>query len=396
MAHLRCLLTTTRLLPVALLILPLRAAWAGPDLPVRGVVAPPKPLEGVRRVTFGTASGPQAAAVMAAFKDALLDPERGAKGGFTPEVGLRVDVLQPVTGGEADATLDLTLTPSQPVDVPYTDPVTRVVNGAKVEILQSCRKREVAVEARIEARRPDGAVVASQSLTNAASAKLCKDSAAELRTAIDGGLLPSIDSLVAEATAPLGAALANSIAPSWATWELELLVDKVVRDGNKLARDGEWGAAVAAWSAVVAADSYNPAARFNLGVANEVAGQFAAARDDYRKAAALKPGKAVDEALARVSAREAEVEKLVETWGMTFTPVTWEAPAQAGAKMVEVRGSKNLRVPLLPGPQAGGGAVAQLPGGVSVRLVAEEGEWVRVAAPDGVEGYLLRTQVSGL
>lgn len=371
-------------------------AFAGPEVAVRGVVPPERVLAGVTRVTFGAASGPEASRVMSDFRASLLDAARGSKEGFTPADGLRVDVLQSVQGGEADAVLDLAITAGEPVETSYTDPVTKVVSGVKVEIVRSCRKREMGVEARLSARRTDGVVIAEETVQNVATATLCKDTLAELQAAIAGGVLPGAEALRATAAEPVGLALANKIAPSWATWTVELAVDKLVRDGNKLARDGDWGGAVAAWTGILEADPYNPAAAFNLAVAAEVAGDFASARAAFDKVAALRPGGDVDRARARVTAREAAVQTLVDTWALPFQPVVWAAPAAAAGPTVAVKGGKNARVPLQAEPSGTASVVAQLPGGVSVRLLGEAGDWVQVEAPDGVRGYLPRAQVSGL
>lgn len=392
--------TMTTLLPYTLLLVS-STAWAGlfsPQVSVNLVVPPPHVLQGVKVVAMGEFGGPQADKLRDYVQAGLIETARGSTEGFMVPDGLTTVVLK-VGGTDAQAVLAGTVDRPDPVVEDYKNEVTHIQNGNKYTVVQSCRKRSVTVNFRVNVKDPTGTLLLQEEGSRTEKDSVCKDTAELLRKADAEGELASVDTLTTNALRPIGPWVANLVEPYRTTVTIDLLVDKLVRDGNKAARDGQWSEAIGAWKGVVDSDPYNAIAWYDLGVGYEVTEDFDKAAAAYAKSVSIDSKPEATQAVTRVAARKAQVDQLVAAYAMPFAPMAVSAVATAATPsgdQVTVAGGKNKRVPLRASPDEAADAVVQLPGGMSVAVEGTEGEYVKVRTVDGVEGYLLKKEVSGL
>lgn len=81
---------------------------------------------------------------------------------------------------------------------------------------------------------------------------------------------------------------AGDLTPTAVTEKRRFVGDGACKDGLNLAKDGDLIGAIANWRVVVNSDSSNYAANYNIGVAEEAGGNFAAALESYEAACRIK------------------------------------------------------------------------------------------------------------
>lgn len=196
--------------------------------------------------------------------------------------------------------------------------------------------------------------------------------------------------------------LVNEIAPHFELQEFELdnittkEFKELAEQAADLAEDYNVDHAYVLYSSIYDRDPYNPKVLYNLGTLNEVVGNYAQASEYYGQAAELSKEKKYREALERAQRSAAFVHALAAI-GVTIAghafEVSEEKLAEVTAVQVEVKGKTDQRFPVFAQAGEDGEVVAQVPGGVTFTVLAEEGEWYRVKLLGGKEGFIHRDRV---
>lgn len=301
----------------------------------------------------------------------------------TPASSIRERLLQE---GRSQAAIH------HPNVLPVSDVID--VNGAPGLIMEFVAGPNL--EALLDRHRPE----AAEAEALAMGILMCKDTPDQLKHAIDTGEFPTQNNAIEEVLRSDAPGLVNSIMPYKRGTAGELLVEKAVKDGNKMARDGQLQDAVTFWLGVINVDPYNASAAYNIGLAFEAVDDLDSAKTWYGKAGALQAKDEITQSLTRVSGRSGQVAVLTQKYGMTHTPGVLSAvapdPAAAAVQTVTVSGGKNARIPLRDAGSDGAGVVVQLPGGMMVTVVEVQDDWVKVRTADGKEGFLMGKEVDGL
>jgi hypothetical protein len=183
-------------------------------------------------------------------------------------------------------------------------------------------------------------------------------------------------------------------------WEFEKVKAKEFKDkaddAAEQAEKGNLDNAYAVYYALSQEDAYNDQLHYNLGILNEVYGNFSPALDEYKMAYELKTEKRYEEAVKRT-------QKQVDFWqdlnklGINLAAHefgTSEAELQkAMAVKVEVKGGSGDRIEVKAGTSNEAETVAKVPGGIQLEVISDEGEWIKVKLLGGKEGYLPRDKV---
>ncbi len=138
-------------------------------------------------------------------------------------------------------------------------------------------------------------------------------------------------------------------------------------------------------------DAYSPEVLVDLGILNEVVGNWRQAKEFYDQAFQLKNSddhkRGLDRMTRSLSFRDALAQLGVVIQEHTFAAAS-EDVARATANVVEIRGGGEDRIPIRAQPDDHSAVVASVPGGVTFQVVREEGNWFRVKLLDGKEGYV--------
>ena len=275
-------------------------------------------------------------------------------------------------------------------------------DGREYTVRLPCITRSVT--ARYRARivsAETGAILGGTEGSNPVSETACGTAPNTYRSAIEA-ILPSPSSMFDNAVDALVPTLVDYLTPHFELLELELekittreyrdLADKAAEAAEDLNVDEAY---VYYWS-IYEQDPYNPRVLYNLALLNEVVGNYQEARDYYEMAYQLKDEGRYEEGLERV-VRNVELAEALAQVGIEITPYAFAVTAAdieaAMATKVEVKGRREDRVEVYAGPSEASEVVVQVPGGVSLTVIGEEGEWYCVELLGGNEGYIHKDKV---
>ena len=253
----------------------------------------------------------------------------------------------------------------------------------------SCVNREGLMKARIRiVSAQSGQVLGSVDRPLPVKSKHCDDE--------EGGL-PTEQSVAEESGRALADAVANYLAPHFELreFELEKIRNKQFEGlGERAAEFAEAlrvDEAYAIYKSIHDQDAYSPEVLVDLGILNEVVGNWRQAKEFYDQAFQLKKSddhkRGLDRMTRSLSFRDALAQLGVVIQEHTFAAAS-EDVARATANMVEIRGGGEDRIPIRALPDDHSEVVASVPGGVTFQVVREEGNWFRVKLLDGKEGYV--------
>ena len=136
-------------------------------------------------------------------------------------------------------------------------------------------------------------------------------------------------------------------------------------------------------------DPYNPKVMYNLGILEEVVGNFQAARGYYEMAYQLKSDeKKYQKALDRLDKKLEYLDALAQL-GIELAGHEWpKEKVDLSEQKVEIKGGSDERFPIFGQPQEGSEVVAQVPGGLLFKVLAVEGEWYQIELLGGKTGYV--------
>jgi tetratricopeptide (TPR) repeat protein len=211
------------------------------------------------------------------------------------------------------------------------------------------------------------------------------------------GVLPTPQSVAEASSHDLADAIANYLAPHFELreFELEKIRNKQFEGlGERAAEFAEAlrvDEAYAIYKSIHDQDAYSPEVLVDLGILNEVVGNWRQAKEFYDQAFQLKKSddykRGLDRMTRSLSFRDALAQLGVVIQEHTFAAAA-EDVARATANVVEIRGGGEDRIPIRAQPDDHSEVVASVPGGVTFQVVREQGDWFRIKLLGGKEGYV--------
>ena len=296
------------------------------------------------------------------------------------EKGLKLNVFESIKKGRdgVDALITGEMETVGPKDSRYKTTVVVVSgDGKKTKKNISCTKREAKLTVHMKVMKEANILYTKDMATDSVVTK-CEG---EKRN------LPTSDEMFTSLAKEIAPHMANCIAPYYNTMTINLQKDKATNRAVKIAsKDRDWDKAVAIWNNVLKADEYNYAALYNLGVANQIFGNYDKALENFEKAEAASSHKRNKTAIMMVKARKMELEKL-KGYSLT-SEVHAFADVAPTTMVVSLKGNNKKRYDLREKPDASSAVVAKLPGGMVVSIVGTEGKWTKIKTKDGKEGFV--------
>src|SRR5437667_5413275 len=257
-----------------------------------------------------------------------------------------------------------------------------------------CVKREGLMNVHARVVNPaSGQVLASVDRPLPVTAKHCDD---------EEGALPTQEAVAEESSHDLAEAIANYLAPHFELreFELEKIRNKQFQDlGERAAELAEAlrvDEAYAIYKSIHDQDAYSPEVLVDLGILNEVVGNWRQAKEFYDQAFQLKKSddhkRGLDRMTRSLSFRDALAQLGVVIQEHTFAAAS-EDVARATANVVEIRGGGEDRIPIRALPDDHSEVVASVPGGVTFQVVREEGNCFLIKLLNGKEGYVQKDKV---
>jgi tetratricopeptide (TPR) repeat protein len=252
-----------------------------------------------------------------------------------------------------------------------------------------CRKRAVTTTVRVRIISAEsGQILGSKEASRALDKKECEENIANL---------PPVAQMVEDCLKHLSFEIVNYFAPQYllSEYELEKIEVKQFKDlgetAAKKAEDLEVDDAYIIYKSIYDQDPYNPKLLYNMGVLNEVVGNYRKAIEFYGMALQLKEEKDYKKAFARVE-KNLEFTEALRALGIEIAEHSFVASeadkAAALAQKVEIKGGSGDRIPVFAEPRESSEVVGQVPGGITFTVISQEGEWYRIKLLGGKEGYV--------
>lgn len=195
----------------------------------------------------------------------------------------------------------------------------------------------------------------------------------------------------------LGNAFASYINPYFVKLEIELEkiktkeFEKRADEAANAAEKDDIDRAYLLYYSIYQEDQYDPKVLYNLGVLNEVVGNFKEANQMYANALQLEDNKRFKESIARVN-KYIELFESLSTVGINLTKHEFETSQAAVAELkvekIKIKGKREERFEIKETPQITGNSIARIPGGIQVKVIKYEGGWYLIELPDGKQGYI--------
>ncbi|GAB4340153.1 MAG: hypothetical protein Kow0037_25820 [Calditrichia bacterium] len=428
----------TKILNICLLLIMLagQQALAYKKVKVFILQPPEQTLTGVKRIAVLNFEGNQGwgEKVSSAFLTKLMDPERGMhdlRTGFlgskklegkTFQEGAFTNVFEIVEREQLQKILEeqqmgMTglLNDQQAVSIGQLLGVQAIITG-KVQFQKSqqrtyqnrrvknneknqtvkvpCQQHQVNLTADIRIISTE----TGQILGNSSAKQTAKDEHCEG----DYGNIKTIEELAEQCLDLLTTELANYIAPHFRDYSFELekikaepfkkIAEKAAKEAENLRID----AAYLLYRSIYEKDAYNPKLLYNMGILNEVVGNFAKAREFYEMALQLDDKDDYRKALNRVEKNVAFSEALASI-GVVIQEHDFEVSQKSIqrvlAQKVKIKGKREERFPVYEQPQNGAKVVAQVPGDVTFTVVSQNGDWYLIKLLGGKQGYIHKSKV---
>lgn len=279
-------------------------------------------------------------------------------------------------------------------DDEYKEKRTVKKNKKKTTKMVDCTRRKVnvTVKARIISAET-GQVLGSTEAKESLEKSQCEDRY---------GSLPSVDEMINTCLDKSVPKIANYISPYYELESFELKkieVKKHKKNGEKAAKLAEKlkiNKAYLIYKAIYDKDMYNPEVMYNLGVMNEVVGNFNDAAEFYQMAQQLKDDGRFRDAMKRTEKNVLFADALskmgVEIVEHQFV-VTEAATAAAMAGKVKTKGSRDDRIPVYKEADGSSEVVARVPGDLSFTVVRRINDWYLIKLLGGKEGYIHKDKV---
>ena len=237
-----------------------------------------------------------------------------------------------------------------------------------------------------------GAILCTKAAQTTAEDKKCGSDLPKVETAL---------SLIDRCLVSAADELASAIAPRFVENKNNLRdVDvKAYKDIGKKARqdaeNGKLDEAYAGYAAIIKDDPYNDAVIFNMGVLNEVVGNYQDAQECYQKAVGIRPNGDYSKALDRCRRMNEYSPSLIES-GVSIDRHTFDitdAKVAGAGERARLKGDGSERIPLYTIADQGSPVVVKVPGGIELEVVEKSGDWLRVKTVDGKVAFLRKEDV---
>ncbi len=170
--------------------------------------------------------------------------------------------------------------------------------------------------------------------------------------------------------------------------QYEDLSDKAIEN----AETGNFDRAYMIYSSIVKEDSYNDVAYFNLGILNDVVGNYKEAQDSYQAALNIRQDEEDYREALNKCQRTNTYNNTLKALGVMITPykfsVSEEQMKSATAKKIKLRGGSGDRITLRATAEATSAVVVKVPGGIELELIEQSGPWYKVKTFDGKIGFI--------
>jgi tetratricopeptide (TPR) repeat protein len=278
----------------------------------------------------------------------------------------------------------------------------RASDGREYDVELPCLTRSVNTRynARVVAMET-GVVLGSTEASESASERACGNQPNTPKSVIEAAL-PSPSSISEGTFDVLATTLANYVTPHFEEQELELEkittreYRDVADDAAEAAEDLDVDEAYLLYWSIYEQDQYNPRVLYNLGLLNEVVGNYEEARNFYQMAFQLEDRGRYEDGLERVQRNLAFAEVLAAS-GVTIAEHTFRVDRQmieaAMALEVEIKGRREDRVPVYSTASEQGEVVVQVPGGVTFKVIEERGDWLCLELLGGAQGWIHKDKV---
>ena len=191
---------------------------------------------------------------------------------------------------------------------------------------------------------------------------------------------------------------ADYLCPKFVMSEFELsdiAADVYEEEGKKAGDEAEAGnidKAYVGYASIAKRDPYNDEALFNLGVLNEVVGNFEDAIQFYQKAYSIRESDDYSEALTRCR-RSSENSVTFASLGIRIAKHPFDTSESQPVRKIKLIGDSSDRIVIHVAPQESGPAVAKVPGGIEIEMLEDNGDWFKVKTYDGKEGFVNKSDV---
>jgi hypothetical protein len=184
------------------------------------------------------------------------------------------------------------------------------------------------------------------------------------------------------------------IRPIWRVQVFKLHNDRSTKKANKrIYKKKDLAGGLSMLMELVESDPYNFSGLHNAAVANEMAGHLSKALELIAKACNLgEEAELCAETQQRIIARDSDAD-LLHTLGLRIRGRAGAASNGPIAATRKIKGSKKKRIVVFTAAGEDGEVLTQVPGGLRVQVVGEEGEYLKIRLPDGAMGYVLSDQV---
>jgi len=267
-------------------------------------------------------------------------------------------------------------------------------DGKKVKVKVKCQRREVKISIRARIISSEtGQILGSTELDEKLNESKCEDSF---------GSLPTMNEMIDKGLKNLSVKIANYFAPHFVleSYELEKVKNEQFKQkGEKaaeLAEDLKIDEAYVIYKSIFDIDQYNPEVLYNLGIMNEVVGNYAPAEEFYTMASQMKEDGKYKDAMKRIEKSVAFAENLakigIEIQEHSFS-VSEVDQARALAKKAKTKGKREQRYPVFTEPNNTSSVVTQVPGDLSFTILGQQGDWFQIELLGGKTGFIHKTNV---
>ena len=193
---------------------------------------------------------------------------------------------------------------------------------------------------------------------------------------------------------------ANQITPHYELREFELQkvkaknIKKIADKAAKKAENFDIDGAYLLYKSIYEKDPYNHKLLYNLGLLNEVVGNFKNAQEFYEQALQLKSDeKDYQKAVERIN-KSVNFANALAMVGVEIAEHNFEfsqaEQQEALAKTIKIKGKDSERIAIYKTARKGGEVIAKVPGGSTFKVLSAEGAFYKVKLIGDKVGYVSR------
>lgn len=280
-------------------------------------------------------------------------------------------------------------------DESYTETRTEKKKDKKITRKVNCERRKVNVAVRVRIVSAESGQIMGSTESKFESTKSHCDDAF--------GSLPTVGEMIDAGLQKLSTDVANYLTPHYELEEYELekyegeQYKKTAEKAAVFAEELKVDEAYHLYKSIYDKQPYDPEILYNLGVINEVVGNFQPANEYYNQAFQLKADgrykKAIERTEKNITFAEALAQMGIEIKAHQFE-VSAEEISQAVARKVEIKGSRDTRVNVYSQPDVNSDIVVKVPGSLTFTVLKIEGDWYLIQLLGEKQGYVHKDYVN--